>query len=151
MRADLSRAKILLRRSKTDQDGLGRWPPLSQRTTVTLATFRACLTLEVTRLLSPPSNLKDALFASLPLLSRHLTKSIHASDFKIKGLQDCRVPRIIRALTRKAGLYGEQIKGFPGHSLRVGSAQELPRAGEPMPLITTRGGLDQARQGAALH
>jgi integrase len=141
MKADLSGARILLRRSKTDQDALGRWLPLSQRTTETLATYLACLTLEVTRLLeeSPLAKLQGALFASLPL-SRQLTKSTHASDFKIKGLHDCRVPRIIRVLARKAGLSGEQIKGLSGHSLRVGAAQELARAGEAMPLIMTRGG-----------
>jgi site-specific recombinase XerD len=33
-----------------------------------------------------------------------------------------------------------QIKGLSGHSLRVGAAQELARAGEAMPLIMTRGG-----------
>jgi site-specific recombinase XerD len=147
MKADLSGARILLRRSKTDQDALGRWLPLSQRTTETLATYLACLTLEVTRLLeeSPLAKLQGALFASLPLrhvsgLSQNGTASAEGGNFKIKGLHDCRVPRIIRALARKAGLSGEQIKGLSGHSLRVGAAQELARAGEAMPLIMTRGG-----------
>ena len=43
-------------------------------------------------------------------------------------------------MARRAGLTQDQIKGLSGHSLRVGSAQELARAGEAMPLIMTRGG-----------
>ena len=149
MKADLCGARILLRRSKTDQDALGRWLPLSERTTKTLATYLDCVTLEVSRLLRAPSTkLQGALFASLPLSrlshighhNRSSTASAEEVNFKIKGLHDCRVPRIIRALARKAGLSGEQIKGLSGHSLRVGAAQELARAGEGMPMLMTRGG-----------
>ena len=143
MRADRSGARILLRRSKTDQDALGRWLPLSPRTTEALSDYLALMALEVGRLLkSPEPMLQGALFASLPL-SRSLGRAAQGGvmgGVTIKALHDCRVPRIIRAMARKAGLTQDQIKGLSGHSLRVGSAQELARAGEAMPLIMTRGG-----------
>lgn len=110
-------SSILLRKSKTDQDSMGKWLHLSQRTHQALAVWIRKLPKE-----------QEMLFCGL---NRSLDISTQIGDGQIN--------RIYKRLARKAGLDESVIKRISGHSLRVGAAQDLLHSGASMPNIMQRG------------
>jgi site-specific recombinase XerD len=109
---------ILLRFSKTDQEGEGKKIPLSK------ATVAAC-----------QAWLEKVQQTSGPILRK-------VSRFGVIGnrLGDGSVPRIYKALARRAGLPQAFIDGLSGHSGRVGAAQDMLTLGRSLPQIMLRGG-----------
>lgn len=60
-------------------------------------------------------------------------------------LDPSQVPRIFKAMARRAGLPAEIVDGLSGHSTRVGAAQDMIAAGIGLPAICA-GGARQARR-----
>lgn len=109
---------ILLRRSKTDQQGSGKWIHLTVETT-----------LAIKRWLDA-ANLSEGLILRAIKPGGHITTSLCES----------RIPRIYKSLAKRASLNQEVISGISGHSMRVGGAQDLLRLGASLPQIMTKGG-----------
>jgi integrase len=111
---DLKPQKVLLRRSKTDPHGLGRWLQLSPRTD---AALHAWLSLSGIR-------------------SGPIFRGISASGALTLSLCTSQVNRILKRLARTAQIEPTAISG---HSLRVGAAQDLLKKGASLPAIMHRG------------
>jgi site-specific recombinase XerD len=110
-------SSILLRKSKTDQDSMGRWLYLSQRAHLTLIEWMKELPKE-----------QEILFCGL-------NRSLDISEQIGAG----QINRIYKKIARKAGLDESVIEGVSGHSMRVGAAQDLLNSGASMPIIMQRG------------
>ena len=110
-------SSILLRKSKTDQDSMGRWLYLSQRTHLALIEWMKELPKE-----------QEILFCGL-------NRSLDISEQIGAG----QINRIYKKIARKAGLDESAIEGISGHSMRVGAAQDLLNSGASMPIIMQRG------------
>ncbi len=111
-------ATILLRKSKTDQHGSGKWIHLSAETTHVLHEW-----LSVAKI-------------NEGLIFRGVRSSGAISD----GLCESRISRIYKVLARKAGLSEKLVQGISGHSMRVGGAQDLLNVGASLPQIMVKGG-----------
>lgn len=109
--------KIRLRKSKTDQELQGRWIFLSKRSA------------DAAALWINQANLKDG------YLFRGINNTTEITD-DLKGSQ---INRIYKRLAKEAGLPNELIKHISGHSMRVGTAQDLLGAGASIPMIMNRG------------
>jgi site-specific recombinase XerD len=109
--------KIRLRKSKTDQELQGRWIFLRKRSA------------DATALWINQANLKDG------YLFRGINNAIEITE-DLKGTQ---INRIYKRLAKEAGLPKELIDHISGHSMRVGAAQDLLRAGASIPMIMNRG------------
>lgn len=109
--------KIKLRRSKTDQDGIGRWINLKIETQLAIIDW-----LNI-------SGIKTG------KLFRGIDKGNHLSD----GLDASQINRIYKKLASRCEMKCEMIKKISGHSLRVGAAQDLLLSGASLPLIMTKG------------
>lgn len=108
---------ILLRKSKTDQDSMGKWLRLSQRARLALVEWMKEL----------PEG-QEILFCGLNR-SLDISPQIGAGQ----------INRIYKKIARKAGLNESVIEGISGHSMRVGAAQDLLNSGASMPIIMQRG------------
>ena len=113
-----SGASILLRRSKTDQYGSGKWIHLNSETTCALHDW-----LEA-------SGLKDGF----------LLRGIDAKNRLTVSLSVERVSKIFKALAERANLGELVVQGISGHSMRVGGAQDLLVQGASLPQIMVKGG-----------
>ena len=111
---DLKPRKVLLRRSKTDPHGVGRWLQLSPRTDAAL----------------------HAWLSSSGITSGPLFRGITASGALTQALCTSQVNRILKRLARTAQIEPTAISG---HSLRVGAAQDLLKKGASLPAIMHRG------------
>jgi integrase len=109
---------ILLRRSKTDQQGSGKWIHLTVETSLAIKRW-----LDV-------ANLSEGLILRGIKPGGHITPS----------LCEGRIPRIYKSLAKRASLNQETISGISGHSMRVGGAQDLLRLGASLPQIMAKGG-----------
>lgn len=109
---------ILLRRSKTDQQGSGKWIHLTAETTSAIKRWL------------------DATNLSEGLILRGITPGGHITS----SLCESRIPRIYKSLARLATLNEDVVSGISGHSMRVGAAQDLLRIGASLPQIMTKGG-----------
>ena len=109
--------KIKLRRSKTDQDGLGRWLQLKAET-------QAAIIHWLKR-----SGIKGG------KLFRGITKGKKVSD----GLSAPQINRILKKLARKSEIETGLIKHISGHSIRIGAAQDLLLSGASLPIIMNKG------------
>jgi site-specific recombinase XerD len=109
--------KIRLRRSKTDQELEGRWIFLSKRSADAIALW------------IHQANLKDG------YLFRGINNAIEITG----DLKGTHINRIYKRLAKEAGLPKELIDSISGHSMRVGAAQDLLRAGASIPMIMNRG------------
>jgi site-specific recombinase XerD len=56
------------------------------------------------------------------------------------SLSECRVPRIIKSLAKRAGIDERIVQNIRGHSMRVGDAQDLLIQGASLPQIMIKGG-----------
>ena len=115
-------ASVLLRRSKTDQEGAGKWLHLSARTALALQLW----------------------IGSASISNGLILRGVVGRN-KITGqLSDGQISRIYKRLARRAGLSEPTIKTISGHSLRVGGAQDLLMQGASLPQIMVKGGWSKA-------
>ncbi len=111
-------ASVLLRKSKTDQQGCGKWIHLTSESTQALHQWLSAAKI------------------SEGLIFRGVRPSGAITD----GLCDSRISRIYKARARKAGLSEIVVKSISGHSMRVGGAQDLLNIGASLPQIMVKGG-----------
>lgn len=110
-------SQILLRRSKTDPEGVGRKLKLSKAATSTLKSWL------------------DTVDASTgPIFRRVSGKRISE-----EGINPSQVNRIYKKFAAKLELPTAKIAGISGHSMRVGRAQDLLRQGATLPMIMHAG------------
>ena len=109
---------ILLRKSKTDQHGSGKW--------IHLSTDAGTAVIEWL----DAAQIKDG------LILRGILPNGKISD----NLCDSRVSRIYKSLARSAGFSEKIVQFISGHSMRVGGAQDLLILGASLPQIMVKGG-----------
>jgi len=108
---------ILLRKSKTDQDSMGKWLRLSQRAGLALTEW----------------------MKQLPEGQENIYCGLNRAGDISQYLGGGQVNRIYKRIARKAELDESVIKGISGHSMRVGAAQDLLSSGASMPTMMQRG------------
>ncbi len=111
-------ASVLLRRSKTDQEGTGKWLHFSERTSLALQDW----------------------VASAPITEGLILRGVLGHGKLTGQLGDGQISRIYKRLARRAGLSELTVKTISGHSLRVGGAQDLLLQGASLPQIMVKGG-----------
>lgn len=109
--------KIRLRKSKSDQNGQGRLINLSRRTRQAIEDW-----------------IRESKETS-GFLFRGITK-YDTPKHEIAGAQ---INRIFKQLAKRAALDINLTQHISGHSLRIGSAQDLLASGASMPIIMNRG------------
>ncbi len=109
--------KIKLRRSKNDQDGLGRWLHLKMETQAAIIDWLNLSRIETGKLF------------------RGISKGKEVSD----SLSAAQVNRILKKLAMKSSIKAEFIRHISGHSIRVGAAQDLLLSGASLPIIMNKG------------
>ena len=117
-KGNITKASILIRRSKTDQLGQGRRLELSETTTISLKEW-------LVRRCNPK---KGQLFMGVNRAQK-ITDSFGAPQ----------INRIYKRLAVRANLARDLIEGISGHSLRVGHAQDMVNRGESLPMIMSKG------------
>ena len=111
-------ASILLRKSKTDQHGSGKWIHLRAET----------------------ANAIESWISAANINSGHVFRGIRGVAEISNSLCESRIARIYKTLARRAGLSEQIIQGISGHSMRVGGAQDLLSLGATLPQIMVKGG-----------
>ena len=111
-------AFILLRRSKTDQAGQGKWIQLSASAGQALKIWLAAANLEF----------------------GYIFRGVRANDEVTESLCESRVSRIYKLLAEKANVDPRVIQQISGHSMRVGAAQDQLVEGASLAQIMVRGG-----------
>ncbi len=109
--------KIKLKRSKTDQDAIGRWLYLSEKTQLELMAWIDSANIE----------------------SGKLFRGIKRGQVITKGLSSAQVNRIYKSIAAKSCADESLVKHISGHSMRVGAAQDLLVSGSSLPIIMQRG------------
>lgn len=109
---------ILLRRSKTDQHGSGKWIHLSTAATKAV----------------------DDWLQAAQIQDGFILRGIHSNGKVTHSLCDSRISRIYKSLARLAGLSEHIVQSISGHSMRVGGAQDLLIQGASLPQIMVKGG-----------
>jgi len=109
--------RIKLRRSKTDQEAIGKIIRLSFKTQEAIKAW-----IEIVRI-------EDGF----------LFRGIRNSGDISQGIKPGQINRIYKRLAQKAGLPKEIIKNISGHSFRVGGAQDLLASGASLPILMNRG------------
>ena len=108
---------ILLRKSKTDQDSMGKWLHLSQRAGTALMEW----------------------IQQLPEGQEKIFTGINRANVICSEVGAGQINRIYKKIAKAAGLDESIIKGISGHSMRVGAAQDLLSSGASMPIMMQRG------------
>ena len=111
-------AAILLRRSKTDQAGQGKWIQLSATAGQALEAWLAAANLEF----------------------GYIFRGVRANDEVTESLCESRVSRIYKSLAEKANVDPRVIQQISAHSMRVGAAQDQLVEGASLAQIMVRGG-----------
>lgn len=114
----VTKASVLIRKSKTDQLAKGKRLNLSQQAT-------EAINLWLERLRNPKEG--------------QLFKGINRDQKNTGSLGSGQISRIYKRIAKRAGLGKELIEQISGHSLRVGHAQDMVNSGESMPMIMSRG------------
>jgi len=109
---------VLLRKSKTDQQGSGKWIHLDAETTLAIREW----------------------ISESKIIDGHILRGVHPSGEVTRSLCESRIPRIYKSLAKRAHLCAEAISGISGHSMRVGRAQDLMVQGASLPQIMVKGG-----------
>jgi site-specific recombinase XerD len=118
MKNGIESSSILLRKSKTDQDSIGKWLHLSTRVHLALVEW----------------------MKELPEEQEYLIAGINRRErISQSNLSSGQINRIYKRIARNAGLDELVIEGISGHSMRVGAAQDLLNSGASMPIIMQRG------------
>jgi integrase len=115
---------ILVRRSKTDQEGAGAARFFADDTMRALAAWRTA----IGRAIDPATR---AVVPSSPFVFRHLSRRGYGP-----ALSPTSYAAIVKARSASIGLSG----AYSGHSTRVGGAQDLVAAGEDLPAVMQAGG-----------
>jgi site-specific recombinase XerD len=110
--------QIRLRKSKTDPNAMGKWLHLSERTQRAIEDWI------------------DASEIEEGFLIRRMTKH---DGVLPKGISIGHINRIYKRLAAEAELDSKMIEHISGHSMRVGSAQDLMSSGASMPILMNRG------------
>jgi integrase/recombinase XerD len=111
-------ATILVRRSKSDQEGVGTLAYISPPTLALCQKW-----IKLTLIVNGPILRKVSRYGTIGL-------SLYSGN----------VGRIIKSLASKAGLPEETVKNLSGHSARVGAAQDMAAAGIDLIAIMQAGG-----------
>lgn len=111
-------ASILLRKSKTDQQGCGKWIHLTSETSQALHQWLVA------------AKINEGL----------IFRGVRSSGEMTDGLCESRIPRIYKNLARKAGINESVVQSISGHSMRVGGVQDLLSYGASLPQIMVKGG-----------
>ena len=111
-------ASILLRKSKTDQHGCGKWIHLTSQTMQALHEWLVA------------AKINDGF----------IFRGVRSSGTVTDGLCESRISRIYKTLARKAGFGESVVQNISGHSMRVGGAQDLLNSGASLPQIMVKGG-----------
>ncbi len=109
--------KIKLRRSKTDQDGLGKWLYLSSISQAALIDW-----IKV-------SGIVDGMLFRGVARDEKITEELSAAQ----------INRIYKRIAKKSKIDASIIKHISGHSMRVGAAQDLLKSGASLPMMMQRG------------
>lgn len=109
--------KIKLRKSKTDQYGIGRWLYLSEATQQAILNWINA------------SNISDG------MLFRGITRGNNLT----KKLSSAQINRIYKQIVSKTEIDTATLGNISGHSMRVGAAQDLLISGASLPMIMQRG------------
>lgn len=112
------KASVLLRKSKTDQHGSGKWIHLTPETTQSLHQWLSA------------AKINEGL----------IFRGVRSSGAITNGLCESRISRIYKTLAKKAGLSETLVQSISGHSMRVGGAQDLLSVGASLPQIMVKGG-----------
>lgn len=110
--------RVMIRRSKADPAGLGRVAFISNRTGKFVSDWLGWRDTDFEPLFCP-------IYQGYPL-DRHLSETT--------------LKRLIKSSARDAGLDPEEVDVFSGHSMRVGAAQDLLKAGHATAAIMRAGG-----------
>jgi integrase len=111
-------ASILLRRSKTDQLGNGKW----------------------IHLLKEATNAVEIWITTASINSGFLLRGIRAFGTVTESLCESRIFRIYKHLARKANIQEQTVSEISGHSMLVGAAHDLLNHGASLPQIMIKGG-----------
>ena len=104
-------ATILLRKSKTDQHGCGKWIHLTSESTQALHQWLLAAKID-----------EGLIF-----------RGVRSSGAITDSLCESRISRIYKTLARKAGFGESVVQNISGHSMRVGGAQDLLNGGASLP------------------
>lgn len=115
--AQTGQLKIKLRKSKTDQDKLGKWLFIGK----------------------PAQNALNKWMRLLDHKIGFIFRGIRNNGSIADELNCAQVNRIYKRLARKAKLSKDIIQNISGHSIRVGAAQDLLLSGTSLPIIMSRG------------
>ena len=110
--------QIRLRKSKTDPNAMGKWLHLSGRTQKAIEDW------------IDASGIKEG------FLIRRMTKH---GGILARGISGGHINRIYKRLAAEAQLDTDMVEHISGHSMRVGSAQDLMNSGTSMPMLMNRG------------
>ena len=110
-------ASLLVRRGKTDPEGRGAAMYLAPDTVALVREWQARSGVE----------------------SGRLFRSVTKGGAVGTRLHPSQIPRIVKAMARRAGLPPEIVAGLSGHSARVGAAQDMVASGIEMPAILQAG------------
>ena len=110
-------ATLLVRRGKTDGEGLGEIVYLARDSVV----------------------LVRAWLARSGITEGRLFRSVARSGRLGDALDPSQVPRIFKQMAQRAGLPETVVRGLSGHSTRVGAAQDMIAAGIELPAILQAG------------
>lgn len=108
---------IRLRKSKTDQEAIGKLLRLTTKTQWAIKNWIDCA----------------------KIIEGHLFRGIKNNGDISQGLNPNQINRIYKSLASAANLSKEQIEGISGHSIRVGAAQDLMMSGASLPVLMVRG------------
>ena len=109
--------RILLRRSKTDQEAKGKWLHISQESWGAISEW-----------------LEAAQIRTGPLFS-----GVSKGNKVTNSLGGRQIARIYKSIALDAGLRPELVSHISGHSMRVGAAQDLLISGASLPMIMNKG------------
>jgi len=110
--------QIRLRKSKTDPNAMGKWLHLSGRTQRAIEDW------------IDTSGIEEG------FLIRRITK--HGGILP-RGITGGHINRIYKRIAAEAKLDADMIEHISGHSMRVGSAQDLLNSGASLPMLLNRG------------
>lgn len=125
---------VIIRRSKTDQEGRGRRAMLTSTCTRRVIRWRTALWRAERRL-----GVTEDLFEK-SLMLRNISRHGHIGE----SLSAMSLNRILKDRAWRAGQSKSQIDRISGHSTRVGSAQDLVKCGATLPQIMLAGGWKSA-------
>ncbi|MDC2981480.1 tyrosine-type recombinase/integrase [SAR116 cluster bacterium] len=125
---------VIIRRSKTDQEGRGRRAMLTPACTKRVVRWRTALWRTERRLGFTADTFEKS------FMLRNVSRHGHIGE----GLSAMSLNRILKDRAWRAGQSKSQINRISGHSTRVGSAQDLVKCGATLPQIMLAGGWKSA-------